>query len=90
MTGSILINVVIPVIFAYGTYHNEEEYKHKALKWMGEISPEKNTITKGFEALGVSNKNALDSQALIHLKKEYCSKRRCLDCSIGNKLMRSP
>ncbi len=90
MTGSILINAIIPVIFAYGTYHNEEEYKHKALKWMGDISPEKNTITLGFEALGVSNKNALDSQALIHLKKEYCSKRRCLDCSIGNKLMRSP
>ncbi|MBK8494883.1 MAG: DUF2851 family protein [Chitinophagaceae bacterium] len=89
MIDNILINTVVPVLFAYGHYHNENVYKDKALQWMEQIKAEKNAITTGFAALQVNNKTAFDSQALIQLKNEYCSKKRCLDCSIGNKLIRS-
>ncbi|MGB5005398.1 MAG: DUF2851 family protein [Ferruginibacter sp.] len=89
MIDNILINTVVPVLFAYGHYHNENVYKDKALQWMEQIKAEKNAITRGFAALQVNNKTAFDSQALIQLKNEYCSKKRCLDCSIGNKLIRS-
>jgi hypothetical protein len=33
--------------------------------------------------LGVKSENAADSQALLQLKKYYCDKKRCLECSIG-------
>ena len=89
MTDNILINTVVPVLFAYGHYHHEEQYKDKALQWLEEIKAEKNTITNGFTALQVENRTAFDSQALIQLKNEYCNKKRCLDCSIGNKLLRN-
>lgn len=89
MTDTILINAIIPIIFAYGHHRNEKEYKDKALKWLEAIKAEKNLITRGFEALALPNKNAFDSQAFIQLKNEYCDKKRCLDCSIGNKLMRT-
>ncbi|HQW92425.1 MAG TPA: DUF2851 family protein, partial [Ferruginibacter sp.] len=89
MIDNILINTVVPVLFAYGHYHNENVIKDKALQWMDQIKAEKNAITRGFAALQVNNKTAFDSQALIQLKNEYCSKKRCLDCSIGNKLIRS-
>lgn len=89
MIDNILINTVVPVLFAYGHYHNENVYKDKALQWMEQIKAEKNAITTGFAALQVNNKTAFDSQALIQLKNEYCNKKRCLDCSIGNKLIRS-
>ena len=88
MIDNILINTVVPVLFAYGHYHNENVYKDKALQWMEQIKAEKNAITTGFAALQVNNKTAFDSQALIQLKNEYCNKKRCLDCSIGNKLIR--
>ena len=89
MIDNIIINTVVPMLFAYGHYHNEGTYKDKALKWLEDIKAEKNTITKGFTALQIDNKNAFDSQALIQLKNEYCNKKRCLDCSVGNKLLRN-
>ncbi len=45
-------------------------------------------ITKGFENLDFSNKSAFDSQALIQLKNEYCNKKFCLQCAIGNALLK--
>lgn len=88
MINNILINTVVPVLFAYGHYNKEEKYKDKALRWLMEIAAEKNTITKGFEQLGIEQKNAFDSQALIQLKNEYCDQKKCLDCAIGNKILR--
>jgi len=87
MINNILINTIIPVLFAYGQHHKEQQYKDKALKWMEEITAEKNEITKGFAALYIENKNAFDSQALIQLKNKYCDQKRCLECAVGNKLM---
>jgi hypothetical protein len=88
MIDNIVINTIAPVLFAYGNYHNEQKYKDKALKWLEETAAEKNTITKGFQQLHVENKNAFDSQALIELKTQYCDKKMCLDCSVGNYLLK--
>ncbi len=88
MIDNILINTIIPVLFAYGHLHKENIYKDKALQWLEQVKAEKNAITKGFSLLRVINKTAFDSQALIQLKNEYCNKKRCLDCSIGNKLLK--
>lgn len=88
MVSNILINTVVPVLFAYGQYYNQQAYKDKAINWLEEISAEKNIITKGFEALNVSHKNSFDSQSLIQLKNEYCNKRRCLECAVGNAILK--
>lgn len=88
MIENILINTVVPIVFSYGLHHNDELYKDKAIKWLEEISPEKNHITKGFESIGYSNKNAFDSQALIQLKNHYCDNKLCLECTIGNSLLK--
>jgi|CXWL01.1.fsa_nt_gi hypothetical protein len=88
MIDNIIINTVAPVLFAYGNYHDENKYKEKALKWLEKTGAEKNSITKGFQKLGVENKNAFDSQTLIELKNEYCSKKRCLECGVGNAILK--
>jgi len=89
MVDNILINTVCTVLFAYGHFNKEQRFKDRALQWLEEISAESNSITKGFEQTGLKNKNAHDSQALIELKNEYCSKKRCLDCAVGNALLKS-
>jgi hypothetical protein len=89
MIDNIIINTIIPMLFAYGSYHKEEKYKQKALRWLEETSPEINSITKGFQQLKTENKSAFDSQALIELKNEYCNKKRCLDCAVGNAILKS-
>lgn len=88
MVNSILINSVVPILFCYGSYHNRDDYKTKALTWLEHIRAEKNSITDGFAKLKVSNLTAFDSQALIELKNQYCALKRCLECSIGNSLLR--
>jgi len=89
MIHNIMINTIAPMLFAYGTYHHEEKYKQKALRWLEETPAENNSITKGFQQLTIENKTAFDSQALIELKNEYCNKKRCLDCSIGNAILKN-
>ena len=84
----IIINAIVPVLFAYGINKNEDAWKEKALNFLIELSPEQNNITKQWKAYKVSNKNALESQALIHLKNNYCNKKKCLDCAVGVKLLK--
>jgi hypothetical protein len=88
MIQNIIVNTVIPVLYAYGWYNNNELYKAKALQWAAQLLPEKNNITKGFEALNIANTSAYDSQALIQLKNKYCNVRRCLECAVGNKILK--
>jgi Protein of unknown function (DUF2851) len=87
MIDAILINTVVPVLFAYGHYNNEEQYKLKALEWLEQIEAERNTITNAYAKIGVINKTAFDSQSLIQLKSAYCSKKRCLECAVGNRIL---
>jgi hypothetical protein len=87
MVQNILINTIVPVLYAYGFFNKNEQYKNKALQWMGMVAAESNSITKGYEILGMENKTAFDSQAWIQLKNEYCDKKRCLQCAIGNKIL---
>lgn len=88
MIDNIIINTIAPILFAYGSYHKDEKYKDKALRWLEKTSAESNSITNGFEKLGIESKNAFDRQALIELKNEYCSKKRCLECGAGNVLLK--
>ncbi len=87
MVDNIIINTIVPVLFSYGTYSNETRYKDQALQWLSELPPEQNHITKAWKIKKVDNLNAMDSQALIELKNNYCSQRRCLDCAVGNKIL---
>ncbi|MCY7291779.1 MAG: DUF2851 family protein [Ferruginibacter sp.] len=89
MIQNIIVNTVLPVLYAYGWYNNAETFKDKALLWATQLLPEKNNITEGFKTLGVSNKSAYDSQALIQLKNKYCNQRRCLQCAVGNSILKN-
>ena len=51
------------------------------------FDPEENIITSEWKAAGIIAESAFYSQALIQLRNEYCKKRKCLDCRIGNKII---
>ncbi|MFO7720490.1 MAG: DUF2851 domain-containing protein, partial [Gillisia sp.] len=58
------------------------------LELMEEIISEKNGITAKFNNLRENTSiNALQSQALLHLKSQYCDKNLCLNCNLGTKLI---
>jgi len=83
----LLINTIVPLKFIYLKYINElnEEELISTIKL---IKPEKNVVIDRFKELNVKCNNALDSQALLQLKNEYCEKNKCMQCAIGNELLR--
>lgn len=83
----ILINTVVPILFAYGRKTDQEKYCDRALHILESIKPERNAIITEFKSAGVIPANAFDSQALIQLRKEYCDKRKCLYCKIGYQVL---
>ena len=85
----LLINTIIPFVFAYGTIHDKQDMKDKAIAWLGQIEAENNTFTRLFDEFGVTAENAMHSQALIQLKTRYCDEKRCLECAIGHYLLKS-
>ncbi len=89
MVNNIIVNTIVPVLFAYGHYHKEQLMKDNVLKWMQEMPAEKNTITRGWQSLGIVNQHLYDSQSVIELKTQYCDAKKCLDCAIGNALLKT-
>lgn len=88
LVESIIINTLVPLLFYYGDFKDDSSIKNKAILWLEETPPEHNSITAGFSEFGIFMENALDSQAMIELKTRYCDKKRCLDCAVGNYLLR--
>jgi len=88
MTDSLIVNVVVPILFVYASSIQNEDLKNKAIRFLEQLNAEKNTIILNFEKLGIKSKNALQSQALIELKTNFCSQKKCLHCSIGNHLLK--
>ncbi len=88
MIENIIINTIVPVIFSYGSYLNEQRWKDKAVEWLSQLKAEDNSITKQWKQKGVSCTTGLDSQALLELHKNYCDKKECLKCAVGNKMLK--
>lgn len=78
----LIINAVMPVLFSYGIYHDNDELKEKSLGLLNEMEPEDNVIIRKFGSLGVNARNAQQTQALLHLYNFYCRKRKCLKCRV--------
>jgi hypothetical protein len=86
----ILINVVIPFMFTRGQLLDEYTLKEKALNWFESLQPEQNSLIAQWKQHGLCAANASESQALIHLHKNYCSHKKCLNCTIGRYLLEAP
>lgn len=83
----LLINTILPFKFVY-LQHRGEEFEDEILSLIRQISSEKNSIISKFLETGITSKNAMESQALLQLKNNYCTKKLCLQCAIGNYLLK--
>ncbi|PVX51721.1 uncharacterized protein DUF2851 [Balneicella halophila] len=85
----LIINSVVPLLFAYSQYIGDIKWQEKALRLLGEIDAESNYIIHGFNRLGQKPKSSYDTQALIQLKNNYCDFRRCEQCTIGHEILKT-
>jgi len=83
----LLINTVVPMLFAYSEKRKNVSLKDAALTILEQLPPEKNAIITNWNAVGISTNSAAETQALIQLKKNYCDLKKCLHCRIGHKIV---
>ncbi|MCB0641456.1 MAG: DUF2851 family protein [Phaeodactylibacter sp.] len=79
----LLINVISPLLFLYGSQVHRQDLQRRATDWLSALPGEDNRIVRAWKEQPSPVATAADSQALIHLFKNYCRHRRCLDCQVG-------
>lgn len=93
-TDLLLINTIIPLKFIYFK-HIGLLQEESIINISKKIPSEKNNIIKKFKSFINNDRmqelkinNAFESQAFLQLKTAYCDKQRCLQCAIGNAILR--
>lgn len=87
----IAINTLAPIAFYYYSNFKTDRVQRggeKIIDWLISLKPEDNRELRAWKVAGISATNAYESQALINLKKAYCDLHKCLDCAIGNEIMK--
>lgn len=79
----LIINTVVPLLFAYGRHISDEEICQRSVRLLEELPAEENYILRQWQSCGLEVKTAADSQALIQLKRQYCDRIDCLRCRFG-------
>lgn len=87
---SLLINTIVPMQFAFARSNGDTTLKIEELtELLFSLKAEVNSIVESFTSLGVLAEHALDSQALLQLKRNYCDQNKCLNCMVGKNLIKN-
>ena len=84
----LIINTIVPLLYAYGTHRSDEKLIQKAIVLLEELPAEDNYILRQWKACGLGVETAADSQALIQLKREYCDRKDCLRCRFAYEFLK--
>lgn len=82
------INFLVPLWYAYGQYMDDSSWQDKCFDLLQEINAEQNFIIKRFQQINWHPENAYDTQGMIGLHNNYCLQKKCLECKIGQNLLR--
>ena len=83
----IYINSVIPYQIAKKMELGELDFSDE-LNRLHDMKAENNKIIRGWKELCIPVSSAYQSQALIQLFNDYCSRKKCLNCSVGLKVLK--
>lgn len=84
----LIINTVVPMLYAYGQYKADERLYERATRFLESLKAENNRITRMWSGCGLTVRTAADSQALIQLQKAYCDRKDCLHCRFGYEFLK--
>lgn len=85
---NIIINTIAPIRHMYSSRSGLGDHCETSMELLENLSPEKNNIIQEWAAVDWLPANAAQSQGMIQLFHQYCSHKKCLDCSIGHSIIR--
>jgi len=85
---NLIINVAVPLLAAYAQFTSDRAHLEKAIEMLEKVKEASNKITRLYEELGWKARTAADNQAALSLYKNYCQPVNCLQCAVGNKILK--
>lgn len=82
----LLINAILPLKFCHAR-HIGNTVDEDLIALISELKPEINGIIHNFKDLGLTASSAMESQAILQLYNEYCTRNKCLQCAVGTRLL---
>ncbi len=82
-----ILNTVIPIKYSYSIFIGKD-CSEQLIKLVSGIQKEDNKIIRKFNQITNMITNGMQSQAVLHLKKNYCENKKCLHCMIGYNLLK--
>jgi hypothetical protein len=86
--NTIIINSVVPFLWWLSEKMSDETYRNRAFEILELLPAESNEKINSWKKLGFPAKTAFESQGLIELSNEFCTKKGCLKCKIGNVILK--
>ena len=84
----LVINAVVPFLYCYGAMTGDYRLQEQATDLLEAIPAERNSIVRSWMVPELTPDCAFRSQALLHLRREYCDRERCLECGFAHEFLR--
>jgi hypothetical protein len=86
---NIIINTIAPIQFLYASRQGTAQLQERALQLLETVPAESNNILTMWREHDWKATNAAQSQALLQLYNNYCSHKRCLQCTVGLNILKA-
>lgn len=86
---NIMVNTVAPWLFAYGQWNGKDNLCDKAFDILTESSTVNTRLNGEWKEADLNITTGGDCMAIEHLKQEYCSRKRCLQCRFGYEFLKN-
>ncbi|MFA7274654.1 MAG: DUF2851 family protein [Crocinitomicaceae bacterium] len=84
----IILNSFVPFLFWLGETRGEIRWQNRAFELLILLPAENNHILQKMKQAGFELHSAYDSQAVMELNREMCTRKKCLTCAIGNEILK--
>lgn len=84
----ILTNSVVPFLWWLSHFLHQSIYREKAIELLEMLPAEKHARLEDWKKMGIVPKSAADSQGLLELHDGFCKQKKCLNCAIGDTILK--
>jgi hypothetical protein len=83
----LLINVIAVYYLTLGLEKQDNHFIERSTEILTLLKPEKNKFIRQWEKFGIVPASAFESQGLLGLYLNKCTRKRCLDCPVGRYIL---
>jgi hypothetical protein len=88
MIENLILNALLPFIYRYSISNSQDFELNTIIRAYSKLPAENNTITRKWNKMGITLKNAYESQASLEIYQQFCLLKKCASCEVGKNIMK--